>query len=63
MTYLRVSEKLGRLDENNPIPMEILSEALDAITCTPFVQFPVTLFRTTPNKCTFTIAGADAHSG
>ena len=62
-TYLCVSEKLDKLLQANPIPMykdTLLSEALDSITSIPFVQFPVSLCYTTPNKCTFTIVGGDA---
>ena len=65
LTYVRVRDKLDQLDDCIPsFPMEMnstLSEALDDMSCIPFIQFPVMSSYTTPvHKCTFTIAGAPA---
>jgi hypothetical protein len=63
LTYIHVQDKLNQLDEGIPFPVEIdstLSKALDAMSCIPFIQFPLISYYTTPHKCTLTLAGADA---
>jgi predicted 2-oxoglutarate/Fe(II)-dependent dioxygenase YbiX len=66
MTYVRVEDKLRQLVEDDPNPMKMemdstLSEALDAMSCIPSIQFPVLGDHTTPpHNCAFTIANAPA---
>jgi 2OG-Fe(II) oxygenase superfamily len=65
LIYARVSGKLDELVKDGiPFPMEMdstLSEALDNMSCIPFIRFPVmSSYNALARDCAFTIAGAPA---
>jgi hypothetical protein len=65
LIYARVSGKLDELVEDGiPFPMEMnstLSEALDNMSCIPFIRFPViSSYNALARDCAFTVAGAPA---
>ena len=65
LIYARVKEELDDLaEEGTPFAImekdSELSQALQDISCTPFIQFPVSDYWTPENKCNFTISDVSA---